>query len=51
MYVPTAQLRHFSLLETFEYMPRLQSRGCELGGPPAHQLPAGQPMHAPSVAL
>ena len=50
MYVPAAQLMQLSLPVSLAYMPRLQSRGCESGGPPAHQLPAGQSTHASSDA-
>ena len=51
MYVPAAQLKQFSLPVSLAYVPRLHGRGCELGGPPAHQLPAGHSTHASSVAL
>ena len=51
MYVPTSQLEQLSLPVTLVNMPRLHGRGCELGGPPAHQLPAGQSTQASSDAL
>ena len=51
MYVPASQLEQLSLPVSLAYVPRLQSRGCELGGPPAHQEPAGQFTQASSAAL
>ena len=50
-YVPTAQLRQLSLPVSLANMPRLHGRGCELGGPPAHQLPTGQSMQPSADAL
>ena len=50
MYVPASQLEQLSLPVVLVYVPRLHGRGCELGGPPAHQLPAGQSTQASSVA-
>ena len=51
MYVPASQLEQLWLPVTLAYMPRLHSRGCELGGPPAHQLPDGQSTQASAEAL
>ena len=51
MYVPAAQLEQLSLPVSLANMPRLHGRGCELGGPPAHQLPEGQSTQASSVVL
>ena len=51
MYVPASQLRQLSLPVTLAYVPLLHMRGCELDGPPAHQLPTGQSTQPSSDAL
>ena len=51
MYVPTSHELHCWLRVALANVPRLQGRGCDSGGPPAHQWPAGQSTQTPSEAL
>ena len=50
-YVPSSHDVHCWLPVVLAYEPLLQGRGCAVGKPPPHQLPAWQSMHASAVAL